>query len=132
MMKILNYIDGEWVEPNVAESLDVVNPATGELLARTPICGLDDVNAAAQAAAVAFPAWRRTPAQERIQYLLKLRDLMKSNLDEISRVITNECGKTFEESKAEMVRAIENVEIAAGIPMMAKGEISEDIAPGID
>jgi malonate-semialdehyde dehydrogenase (acetylating)/methylmalonate-semialdehyde dehydrogenase len=132
MMKILNYINGEWVEPGVAEHLDVFNPATGELLARTPVCGLDDVNAAAQAAAAAFPAWRRTPAQERIQYLLKLRDLMKSNLDEISRIITNECGKTFEESKAEMVRAIENVEIAAGIPMMAKGEISEDIAPGID
>jgi malonate-semialdehyde dehydrogenase (acetylating)/methylmalonate-semialdehyde dehydrogenase len=132
MMKILNYINGEWVEPSVAEHLDVFNPATGELLARTPVCGLDDVNAAAQAAAAAFPAWRRTPAQERIQYLLKLRDLMKSNLDEISRIITNECGKTFEESKAEMVRAIENVEIAAGIPMMAKGEISEDIAPGID
>ncbi len=57
---------------------------------------------------------------------------MKSNLDEISRTITNECGKTFEEAKAEMMRAIENVEIACGIPMMAKGEISEDIAPGID
>jgi malonate-semialdehyde dehydrogenase (acetylating)/methylmalonate-semialdehyde dehydrogenase len=53
-------------------------------------------------------------------------------MDEIARIITNECGKTFEESKAEMVRAIENVEIACGIPMMEKGEVSEDIAPGID
>jgi malonate-semialdehyde dehydrogenase (acetylating)/methylmalonate-semialdehyde dehydrogenase len=132
MNKILNYINSEWIEPNVAEYMDVVNPATGELLARTPICGLDDVAAAAKAAAEALPAWRRTPAQERIQYLFKLRDLMKFNLDEIARTITNECGKTFEESKAEMVRAVENVEIACGIPMMAKGEISEDIAPGID
>jgi len=132
MMKILNYINGEWVEPNVAETIDVVNPATGELLAQTPVCGADDVNAAAKAAADALPAWRRTPAQDRIQYLFKLRDLLKSNLDEITRTITNECGKTFEEAKAEMARAIENVEIACGIPMMAKGEISEDIAPGID
>jgi len=131
-MKVLNYINGEWIEPNVVETIDVINPATCELLAQTPLCGLEDVDAAAKAAAEALPAWRRTPAQERIQYLFKLRDLMKSNLDEISRTITIECGKTFEESKAEMLRAIENVEIACGIPMMAKGEISEDIAPGID
>jgi malonate-semialdehyde dehydrogenase (acetylating)/methylmalonate-semialdehyde dehydrogenase len=132
MQKILNYINGEWIEPNVAEAIDVVNPATGELLAQTPICGQGDVNAAANAAAEALPNWRGTPAQERIQYLFNLRDLMKANLDVISRIITNECGKTIEEAKAEMVRAIENVEIACGIPMMAKGEISEDIAPGID
>jgi malonate-semialdehyde dehydrogenase (acetylating) / methylmalonate-semialdehyde dehydrogenase len=132
MMKILNYINGEWIEPNVAEFIDVVNPATGLLLALTPICGPSDVDTAARAAAEALPAWRRTPAQERIQYLFKLRDLMKSNLDDISRTITIECGKTIEESKAEMVRAIENVEISCGIPMMAKGEISEDIASGID
>ena len=132
MLKILNYINGEWIEPNVAKTIDVVNPATGELLAQTPICEQGDVNAAANAAAEALPSWRVTPAQERIQYLFNLRDLMKANLDVISRIITNECGKTIEEAKAEMVRAIENVEIACGIPMMAKGEISEDIAPGID
>jgi malonate-semialdehyde dehydrogenase (acetylating)/methylmalonate-semialdehyde dehydrogenase len=131
-MKVLNYINGEWIEPNVAEFFDVVNPATGELLARTPVCGSSDVNVAAEAAAEALPAWRRTPAQERIQFLYKLRDLMKVNLDEISRTITIECGKTIEESKAEMIRAIENVEIACSIPMIAKGEISEDIAAGID
>jgi malonate-semialdehyde dehydrogenase (acetylating) / methylmalonate-semialdehyde dehydrogenase len=132
MQDILNYINTEWIKPNTTEVIDVVNPATGELLAQTPICGQGDVNAAANAAVAALPSWRQTPAQERIQYLFKLRDLMKTNLDEISKTITKECGKTLEEAKAEMVRAIENVEIACGIPMMAKGEISEDIAPGID
>ncbi len=132
MQKILNFINGEWSEPNAAEYIDVVNPATGDLLAQTPVCRPDDVNAAAKAGYEALPGWRQTPAQERIQYLFKLHDKMITNLDEISRTITNECGKTFEEAKAEMVRAIENVEIACGIPMMAKGEISEDIAPGID
>jgi malonate-semialdehyde dehydrogenase (acetylating)/methylmalonate-semialdehyde dehydrogenase len=131
-MKIMNYINGEWIDPVVTEFVDVVNPATSELLARTPICKPGDVEAAVKAAAEALPAWRRTPVQERIQYLFKLRDLMKSNLDEIARTITLECGKTLEESKAEMVRAIENVEVACGMPMMSKGEISEDIAPGID
>ena len=132
MEKILNYINGEWIDPNVSEYVDVINPATGAVIARTPLCHASDIEAAAQAAAEALPAWRRTPAQERIQYLFKLRDLLKANNDEIARTITIECGKTFEESKAEMVRAIENVEVACGIPMMSKGEISEDIAPGID
>ncbi len=132
MQKILNYINGEWIEPKIEEYFDVINPATGELMARTPLCGADAVDAAAKAAAAAFPAWRRVPVQDRVQYLFKLRDLLKANLDEVARTITNEAGKTFEESKAEMVRAIENVEVACGMPMMGKGEIVEDIAPGID
>ena len=130
-MEILNYINGEWVKPKSKEYADVINPATGEVIAKTPLCGKDQVDAAAKAASEAFPAWRRTPAQERIQYLFKLRDLLKSTNDEIARNITNECGKTFEEARAEMVRMIENVEVACSAPMTAKGEISEDIAPGI-
>jgi len=132
MSKILNYINNEWVEPKVEEYADVINPATGEVIAKTPLCGKEEVDAAVKAASAAFPAWRETPTQDRIQYLFMLRDLLKANNDEISRTITNECGKTFGEAKAEMVRAIENVEVACGMPMMMKGEIAEDIAPGID
>jgi len=132
MEKIRNYINGTWREPAAAEFIDVVNPATGELIARTPLCGAAEVEEAAQAAQAALPAWRRTPAQDRIQYLFKLRGLLKANIEEISRTITIEAGKTIDESRAEMVRAIENVEVACGIPMLMKGEISEDIAPGID
>ena len=131
-MEILNYINGEWIKPEGRECMDVINPATGELLAQTPLSGKEEVEAAAQAAAAAYATWRKIPAQERIQYLFRLRDLMKANNDEIARTITRECGKTFEEARAEMVRAIENVEVACGIPMMSKGEITEDIAPGID
>ena len=131
-MEILNYINGEWIKPEGRECMDVINPATGELLAQTPLSGKEEVEAAAQAAAAAYATWRKVPAQERIQYLFRLRDLMKANNDEIARTITRECGKTFEEARAEMVRAIENVEVACGIPMMSKGEITEDIAPGID
>lgn len=131
-MEILNYTNGEWVKPEAVECFDVVNPATGERMAQTPFSSAADVDTAAQAAAQAFSSWKKVPAQERIQYLFKLRDLLKANMDELGRTITMEAGKTFEEARAEMVRAIENVEIACGIPMMAKGEISEDIAPGID
>jgi malonate-semialdehyde dehydrogenase (acetylating) / methylmalonate-semialdehyde dehydrogenase len=132
MDKIKNYINGEWLDPNVSSFVEVVNPALGKVIAQTPLSTKTEVDAAAKAASDAFPAWRRTPSQERVQYLFRLRDLMKTNMEEIARLITNECGKTLEESKAEMIRAIENVEVACGIPMMSKGEISEDIAPGID
>ncbi len=131
-MDMLNYINGEWVKPHTGEYLDVINPATGEIIAKTPRGSRADVDAAAQAASEAFPAWRRTPVQDRVQYLFKLRELLKANHDEIARIITNECGKTFEEAKAEMVRAIENVEVACGMPHLMKGEFVEDIAPGID
>jgi malonate-semialdehyde dehydrogenase (acetylating)/methylmalonate-semialdehyde dehydrogenase len=132
MTKILNYINNEWLDPKVNEYADVINPAKGEVIAKTPLCGKVEVDAATQAASDAFPSWRATPTQDRIQYLFKLRDLLKDNQDEIARVITNESGKTFGEANAEMIRAIENVEVACGMPMMMKGEIAEDIAPGID
>jgi malonate-semialdehyde dehydrogenase (acetylating) / methylmalonate-semialdehyde dehydrogenase len=131
-MEILNYINGEWVKPEVTECVDVINPATGQVIAKTPLSGKDAVDAAAKAASAAFPAWRQTPVQDRVQFLFKMRELLRANGDEIARLITNECGKTFEEAKAEMVRAYENVEVACGMPMMSKGEIVEDIAPGID
>ena len=132
MTKIMNYINNEWIEPKVNEYVNVINPATGEVLTKTPLCGKADVEAAAKAAAEAFPAWRRTPVQDRVQYLFKLRELLKANMEEIGRTITDECGKTLEEAKAEMVRAIENVEVACGMPHLGKGELVEDIASGID
>ena len=130
--KILNYINGEWCESSATEFLDVLNPATAELLGCTPLSPKADVEAAAKAAQEAFPAWRRTPAAERILYLLKLRNLLDENIDDLSRTITMECGKTFIESKAEMRRAIENTEVASGIPILSQGYFSEDIASGID
>lgn len=131
-MEILNYINGEWIKPGADLYVDVVNPATGARIARTPLSGAKEVGAAAEAAANALPDWRETPVQERVQYLFKLRNLLRDHLDDVNRAITNEAGKTLEESRAEMVRAIENIEVACGMPMLAKGEVVENIAPGID
>lgn len=127
-----NYINGSWRRAAASDYADVTNPATGELLARTPLSAAADVDAAVQAAAAAFPAWRRTPAGERIQYLFKLKNLLEENLDELSRIITIENGKTFGEAKAELRRGIENVEVACGIPMMMQGHVLEDVTPGVD
>src|SRR5205809_6056026 len=127
-----NYVNGAWRRATASDYAEVMNPATGELLARTPLASSADVDAAVQAAAAAFPAWRRTPPGERIQYLFKLKNLLEENIDELSRIITTENGKTFVEAKAEMRRGIENVEVACGIPMMMQGHVLEDVTPGVD
>ncbi|HEX8764602.1 MAG TPA: CoA-acylating methylmalonate-semialdehyde dehydrogenase [Candidatus Acidoferrum sp.] len=127
-----NYVNGAWCRATASEFADVTNPATAELLARTPLSIAADVDAAVQAAAAAFPGWRRTPPGERIQYLFKLRNLLEENIDELSRIITTENGKTFGEAKAEMRRAIENVEVACGIPTMMQGCNLEDVTAGVD
>jgi malonate-semialdehyde dehydrogenase (acetylating)/methylmalonate-semialdehyde dehydrogenase len=129
---LLNYIDGQWCDSGATEFLEVVNPATTEVLAKVPLSLSSDVEAATVAAAAAFEGWRRVPPTERVQYLFKLKFLLEENLQELSQTITLECGKTFAESKAELERAIENVEVACGIPMLMQGYNLEDIARGID
>jgi malonate-semialdehyde dehydrogenase (acetylating)/methylmalonate-semialdehyde dehydrogenase len=131
-LQLPNYIDGQWVESSANEWLDVVNPATAEVLARVPLASKSEVGAAVEAAAAAFPAWRRTPVEDRIQPLFKLKQLLEEHVDDLSRTITRENGKTFTEAKAEMRRAIENVEVACGTPMMMQGYNLEDVARGID
>src|SRR5438477_9078249 len=127
-----NYVGGAWHRSATTEYLNVANPATAEILARTPLSTNADVEAAVQAAAAAFPAWRRTPVGERIQYLFRLKNLFEEHIDELSRLTTTENGKTFAEAKAEMRRAIENVEVACGTPMMMQGYNLEDVTPGVD
>ena len=127
-----HFINGKWTESRAQEWIDVVNPATSEVLARSPLAGADEVAEAVEAAAAAYPEWRRTPPEDRIQPLFKLKSLLEEHLDELSRIITQENGKTFAESKAELRRAIENVEVACGIPMMMQGYNLEDVARGID
>jgi len=129
---IPNYVAGEWRRSAATEGLAVINPATAEELGKVPLSPGAEVEEAAQAAAKAFPAWRRTPVVERVQYLFQLKALLESNFEEISRTITLECGKTLAESRGEMRRAIENVEMACAAPAMSQGYNSEDIASGID
>jgi malonate-semialdehyde dehydrogenase (acetylating)/methylmalonate-semialdehyde dehydrogenase len=130
--RVRNFIAGEWSESRAAEFLHVVNPATAEVLGNVPLSPASEVDRAAEAAAAAFPEWRRTPATERVQFLFKVKNLLEDHFEDLARTITIECGKTLEESRGEMRRAIENVEVACGIPAMMQGYNSEDIARGID
>jgi malonate-semialdehyde dehydrogenase (acetylating)/methylmalonate-semialdehyde dehydrogenase len=130
--KLLNYINGEWVPSNATEYFDVHNPATGEIIGQVPFSPDSEVDAAANAAAEAFKTWRRVPTTERIQYLFKLKNLLEQHREEIVRVISIENGKTLDEARGEILRTIENVEVACGMPTMMQGTNTEDIAPGID
>lgn len=132
MKKVMNFINGSWQPSTAADYLEVVNPATAETLGHVPLSPASEVDAAAQAAQQAFETWRRVPAPNRIQPLFKLKALLEENFEAIARIITLECGKTIGESRGEMRRAIENVEVACGIPTMMMGDFSEDIASGID
>ena len=129
---VKNFINGAWLTSSATNHVNVINPATAEILAKTPLSTAAEVDEAATAAARAAWAWRETPPTERIQYLFELKDLLEYHFDEISRLITEENGKTLKEAAGEMRRAIENIEVACGIPTLMQGGILEDIAPGID
>src|SRR6187551_3245939 len=132
LTKVPNYVNGQWVDSKATEWLDVTNPATGEVIAQTPLSSAAEVAAAIDAAAAAFPEWRRTPAEDRIQPLFKLKHILEEQVEDLARILTTENGKTFAEAKAELRRAIENVEVACGIPTMMQGYNLEDVARGID
>jgi len=127
-----NYVNGEWVESSGRETLDVVNPATAETIARAPLSTQGDMAQATGAAAEAFAEWRETPPLTRARHLFRLKVLLEERFDELAGTIVQEHGKTFDESAGEVRRAIENVETATGIPSLMMGYNSEDVASGID
>ena len=127
-----NYIDGEWVASESEEILDVVNPATAEVIARVPLSTEDEVNQAVEAAHYAFEEWRETPPLVRARYMFRLKGLMEDNFEDLARGIVKEHGKILDEARGEVRRAIENVEVATGIPSLMRGYNAEDIAAGID
>ncbi len=127
-----NYINGRWQRSMASEYMAVINPATGEALGHVPLGGEPDVAAAVDAAQAAFPEWRRTPPEDRIQFLFKLKQILEERFDEIARLITIENGKTLTEARAELRRGVENIEVACGIPVLMQGYNLEDVARGID
>jgi malonate-semialdehyde dehydrogenase (acetylating)/methylmalonate-semialdehyde dehydrogenase len=130
--KLLNYAGGSWSQSSSNEYLPVINPATNTHIAYVPAGTKDDVDAVVRAAAAAFPGWRRTPPEDRIQYLFKLKQLLEDGIEDLARTCTLENGKMLAESRGELRRAIENVEVACGIPTLMQGYNLEDIASGID
>lgn len=127
-----NYVGGVWQEPNSAETIETRNPATGALLARVPLSGADDVDAAVSAARTAQSEWRAVPAPERARALMALRSALADHAGELASVVTQDMGKTLAEARGEVQRGIESCEAAIAMPHLLKGETLEDAARGID
>jgi malonate-semialdehyde dehydrogenase (acetylating)/methylmalonate-semialdehyde dehydrogenase len=125
-------IGGEWQEAENVSGSAVFNPSTGEVIAETPMCGAEQVNAAVEAAAAAFPAWWETPPTERARIFFRFKGLLEEHFEELVRCNTREHGKTLTESRGDVRRGIEMVEFACGIPSLLMGENIENIARGID
>lgn len=132
MSSLLNFIEGNWTPSASGDTRPVYNPASAEVLATVPLSTAGEAHAAIDAAHRAFPAWRRVPLAERVQFLFRLKARLETDFEELSRTITLECGKTLVESRGEMRRAIENVEVACSATVLTQGLFSEDIAAGID
>lgn len=117
-----NYVNGKWVEPENTGWLDVNNPSTGEVIGKVPLSTPRATNSAIEIAAEAFKTWKNVPVARRVQPLYKLARLMRENEEMIARTLTEEMGKSLPDARAEMKRAIENCEVACGMPMLQQGE----------
>ena len=131
-MVLKNYVDGEWVESRSKKTLDVVNPATTEVICKVPMSGADEVNEAIEVAKEAYEDWKETPPLVRSRYMFTLKNLLEENFEEISKAMVQEHGKNIDEARGEMRRTIEMVEVSCGIPALMMGYNAEDVAGGVD
>ncbi len=129
---LANYVGGRWVPAQAAGRLDVTNPANGEVLARVPLSGAADVEAAAAAANAALPDWRGRSVGERTEFIFALREKFRQRIDELAESITREGGKVLSDARAEITRSIEVLEVACASPMTMQGRILEGVARGIN
>jgi len=126
------WIGGKAVAANTTRYGDVTNPATGEVIRHVPFASAADVDRAVQAAREALPAWRSAPSLRRARVLMRFRELLDAHRKDLSRLITQEHGKTLVDAEGEVTRGMEVVEFAMGIPHLQKGEHSENVGTGVD
>lgn len=127
-----NFINGQWVPSQSTETMEVPNPATGEIIAKVPISMKSDVDQAVKAAANAFQTWKKTPVPKRARILYKYHHLLTENHERLAKLIVEENGKAYKEAYGEVQRGIECVEFAAGAPTLMMGETLSTIAEDID
>src|SRR5205085_9110896 len=128
---VKNYYSGAFHESVSTESLDVVSPLDGNLLSKVPMSTLDELNLAVESAKDAFEAWSKMPIKERVQVFFRYRYLLEKNLDELTALVSEENGKTWDEAKAEVEKSIELTEFACSMPQLVSGEILE-VSKGVE
>ncbi len=124
--------NGTWTAAASDRGGEVFNPSTGEVIARVPFAGRDEVDRVVQSAADALPGWSETPVVERAQIMFRFRELAKAHFDELAETTTREHGKTLAEARASIQRGIEMIEFACGIPSLMMGQSLENIARDVD
>jgi malonate-semialdehyde dehydrogenase (acetylating)/methylmalonate-semialdehyde dehydrogenase len=127
-----NFVGGSPVDAEAEEELDVPDPATGELLGRVPLSGSADVDRAVRDAAEAFEEWREEPVTRRARRMFRLQVLLEEHMEELAELCTRENGKHVDESKGEILRGIEVVELAASMTTLMKGETLDQVSQGVD
>ena len=129
---VRNYINGQWVDAENSGFLDVENPSTGEVLAQVPLSTIAETDRAVAAARAAFPQWSQTPVTKRAEYMYSLLELLRANEESISRVLTEEMGKSLPDSRAEMKRVFQNTEVGCSVPSLQQGDKMIACAKAID
>jgi malonate-semialdehyde dehydrogenase (acetylating)/methylmalonate-semialdehyde dehydrogenase len=127
-----NYIGGRWVEAGGAETIEITNPANGEVLGHVPLSGPPVVDEAVKAAREAFPGWRSTPPVERARVCFDFKYLLEEAKDELAMLVTIDNGKAIKDAAGEVRRGLECVEVATGIPSLMQGANLENVSRGID
>ena len=127
-----HYINGEFIQSNSPQHLEIHDPATQELLARVPMASDDEIERAVAGAAEAFTQWRKVPVPERARVMLRYQQLLKEHHDELARILAEDNGKTFEDAKGDVWRGIEVVEQACNVPSLLMGETVENVARDVD
>jgi len=129
---LMHFIGGAHVPGKSGRFLDVTNPNTGEVTARTPLASAAELRAAVDVAAKAFPGWAATNPQRRARVMFEFKRLLEANMDELAELLSAEHGKVIADSKGDVQRGLEVIEFACGIPHLMKGEFTEGAGPGID
>lgn len=132
MHHVKQLINGQFVDSNTSEWIDITDPATQEVIAKVPQTTDDEINQAVAAAQAAFQTWRKTPITTRARIFLKYQALIRDHMDELAEILTAEQGKTIADARGDVFRGLEVVEHAAGIANLQIGDFVENVASGVD
>jgi len=126
------FAGGEWKHTSSGEYYPITNSSTGEVMAEAPRCTAEEVDAAAAAAAAAYPAWRDTPVTTRVQVMFRLKALLEANLYDLAVLLSTEMGKSYTEARGDVLKAIEVVELACAVPVTMQGDSLMNVSDGYD
>ena len=126
------YIGGAWIESESQKFNTIYDPSTGKPIAQVPQCTAGEVEKAIAAAKAAYPAWKNTPVRNRANIMMKLRNLIERDKEELTRMVATENGKCWSEAAGDVAKALEMTELACSAPSLLMGESLMDTSAGYD